>query len=103
VFRVNVPGLTRAPAIEWAEYGMRVLSITPPFISKSTVQGIPDQLTSTLAVHFPPEQNAGAIMGALAGSGNSYLVGWTSFSGLEDSRADHGRPLWCFSMARAAL
>jgi len=71
-----VDGLTQALNIEWAEHGIRVLSIKPPFVSTAMVEGIPEQLTRTLTVDFSPEQIADAIMSALAGSGDSYLVGW---------------------------
>jgi NAD(P)-dependent dehydrogenase (short-subunit alcohol dehydrogenase family) len=73
-FYVN--GLTQALSIEWAEHGIRVLSIKPPFVSTAMVEDMPGQLMKTLTVDFSPEQIADEIMNALAGSGDSYLVGW---------------------------
>jgi len=71
-----VDGLTQALSIEWAEHGIRVLSIKPPFVSTAMVEGMPEQLMKTLTVDFSPEQIAGVVMRALAGSSDSYLVGW---------------------------
>ena len=73
-FYVN--GLTQALGIEWAEHGIRVLSIKPPFVSTAMIDGMPEQLMKTFTVDLSPEQVADAIMGALAGSGHSYLLGW---------------------------
>ena len=73
-FYVN--GLTQALGIEWAEHGIRVLSIKPPFVSTAMIDGMPEQLMKTFTVDFSPEQIADAIMNALAGSGDSYLLGW---------------------------
>jgi short-subunit dehydrogenase len=92
-FYVN--GLTQALNIEWAEHGIRVLSIKPPFVSTAMVEGMPGQLTKTLAVEFSPEQIADAIMNALAGSGDSYLVGWKAkalgfFAKVLPARLAHG-------------
>jgi NAD(P)-dependent dehydrogenase (short-subunit alcohol dehydrogenase family) len=72
-FYVN--GLTQALSIEWAEHGIRVLSIKPPFVSTSMIDGMPEQLMKSLTVDFSPEQIADEIMNALAGSGGSYLLG----------------------------
>jgi NAD(P)-dependent dehydrogenase (short-subunit alcohol dehydrogenase family) len=71
-----VEGLTQALAIEWAEHGIRVLSIKPPFVRTAMIGGMPEQLTRTLTVDFDPEQVAEAIVRALEGSGQSYLLGW---------------------------
>jgi NAD(P)-dependent dehydrogenase (short-subunit alcohol dehydrogenase family) len=73
-FYVN--GLTQALGIEWAEHGIRVLSIKPPFVSTTMVDGMPGQLMKTFTVDLSPEQVADAIMSALAGSGFSYLLTW---------------------------
>jgi NAD(P)-dependent dehydrogenase (short-subunit alcohol dehydrogenase family) len=73
-FYVN--GLTQALGIEWAEHGIRVLSIKPPFVGTAMVEGMPEQLMTSFTVDFAPEQIAEAIMGALAGSRDSYLLGW---------------------------
>lgn len=72
-FYVN--GLTQALSIEWAEHGIRVLSIKPPFVSTGMIGGIPEQLMKSFTVDFSPEQIADEIMNALAGSGGSYLPG----------------------------
>lgn len=72
-FYVN--GLTQALSIEWAEHGIRVLSIKPPFVSTTMIEGIPEQLMKSFTVDFSPEQIADAIMHALAGSAHSYLLG----------------------------
>jgi short-subunit dehydrogenase len=92
-FYVN--GLTQALSIEWAEYGIRVLSIKPPFVSTAMVEDMPEQLMKTLTVDFSPEQIADAIMNALAGSGDSYLVGWKAktlgfFARILPARLVHG-------------
>jgi NAD(P)-dependent dehydrogenase (short-subunit alcohol dehydrogenase family) len=72
-FYVN--GLTQALRIEWAEHGIRVLSIKPPFVSTTMIDGMPGQLMKSFTVDFSPEQIADAIMHALAGSADSYLLG----------------------------
>jgi NAD(P)-dependent dehydrogenase (short-subunit alcohol dehydrogenase family) len=72
-FYVN--GLTQALGIEWAEHGIRVLSIKPPFVGTAMIDGMPEQLMKSFTVDFSPEQIADAIMEALAGSGDSYLLG----------------------------
>jgi len=72
-FYVN--GLTQALSIEWAEHGIRVLSIKPPFVGTAMLKGIPEQLMKSLTVDLSPEQVADAIMHALAGSRDSYLLG----------------------------
>jgi NAD(P)-dependent dehydrogenase (short-subunit alcohol dehydrogenase family) len=72
-FYVN--GLTQALAIEWAEHGIRVLSIKPPFVGTAMVEGMPAQLMKSFTVDLTPEQVAGAIMHALEGSRDSYLLG----------------------------
>jgi NAD(P)-dependent dehydrogenase (short-subunit alcohol dehydrogenase family) len=71
-----VDGLTQALSIEWAEHGIRVLSIKPPFVSTAMIEGMPEQLTKTFTVDYAPEQIADEIMHALSGSGDSYLLGW---------------------------
>ena len=71
-----VDGLTQALAIEWAGHGIRVLSIKPPFVRTSMIDGMPAQLMKTLTVDLGPEQVAEAIVQALEGSGYSYLLGW---------------------------
>jgi len=71
-FYVN--GLTQALGIEWADHGIRVLSIKPPFVSTAMVDGMPEQLLETFTVDLSPEQVADAVMAALAGSGYSYLL-----------------------------
>jgi NAD(P)-dependent dehydrogenase (short-subunit alcohol dehydrogenase family) len=70
-----VDGLTQALGIEWAEHGIRVLSIKPPFVGTTMVAGMPAQLTKSLTVDLTPEQVADAIMRALEGSRDSYLLG----------------------------
>jgi len=70
-----VNGLTQALGIEWAEHGIRVLSIKPPFVSTAMVDGMPEQLMKSFTVDFSPEQIADAIMKALVESGDSYLLG----------------------------
>lgn len=77
-FYVN--GLTQALSIEWAEHDIRVLSIKPPFVRTAMIKGIPEQLMKSLTVDYAPEQIADEIMRALAGSGESYLLGWKSKS-----------------------
>ena len=77
-FYVN--GLTQALRIEWAEHGIRVLSIKPPFVSTAMVEGMPEQLMKSFTVDYSPEQIADAIMQALAGSADSYLLGWKAKS-----------------------
>ena len=72
-FYVN--GLTQALSIEWAEHGIRVLSIKPPFVGTTMVAGMPAQLMKSFTVDLTPEQVADAIMRALAGSRDSYLLG----------------------------
>jgi short-subunit dehydrogenase len=71
-----VDGLTQALSIEWAGHGIRVLSIKPPFVRTAMIRGIPERLTKILTVDLAPEQVADAIVRALAGSGDSYLLGW---------------------------
>lgn len=71
-----VEGLSQALAIEWAEHGIRVLSIKPPFVRTAMIDGMPAQLTKTLTVDLDPQQVAEAIVRALEGSGHTYLVGW---------------------------
>jgi NAD(P)-dependent dehydrogenase (short-subunit alcohol dehydrogenase family) len=70
-----VDGLTQALSIEWAEHGIRVLSIKPPFVSTALIEGMPAQLLKSFTVDFSPEQVADEIMKALAGSRDSYLLG----------------------------
>jgi len=72
-FYVN--GLTQALAIEWAEHDIRVLSIKPPFVGTAMVEGMPAQLMKSFTVDLTPEQVADAIMHALQGSRDSYLLG----------------------------
>jgi short-subunit dehydrogenase len=72
-FYVN--GLTQALGIEWAEHGIRVLSIKPPFVGTAMIDGMPEQLMKSFTVDFSPGQIADAIMKALAGSRDSYLLG----------------------------
>lgn len=73
-FYVN--GLTQALSIEWAEHGIRVLSIKPPFVSTAMVDGMPEQLMESFTVDLAPEDVADAIMKALDGSADSYLLTW---------------------------
>lgn len=73
-FYVN--GLSEALGIEWAEHGIRVLVIKPSLVSTSMLDGMPEQLMKSFTVDFSPEQVAGEIIKALAGSGDSYLLGW---------------------------
>lgn len=72
-FYVN--GLTQALSIEWAEHGIRVLAIKPPFVRTGMIDGIPEQLMEVFTVDLVPEQVADAVMKALNGSGESYLLG----------------------------
>ena len=69
-----VNGLTQALGIEWAQHGIRVLSIKPPFVKTAMVDGMPEQLTETFTVDLTPEQVADTIMKALRGSRGSYLM-----------------------------
>lgn len=71
-FYVN--GLTQALSIEWAEHGIRVLAIKPPFVKTGMVENIPEQLMETFTVDLVPEQIADVVMSALNGSGQSYVV-----------------------------
>ena len=71
-FYVN--GLTQALGIEWAQHGIRVLSIKPPFVKTAMVDGMPEQLVETFTVDLTPEQVADTIMKALRGSRGSYLM-----------------------------
>jgi len=73
-FYVN--GLTQALNIEWAEHGIRVLAIKPPFVKTGMVDDMPEQLMKTFTVDMVPGQVADAVMAALQGSGESYLLGW---------------------------
>ena len=70
-----VDGLSQALDIEWAEHGIRVLSIKPPFVRTAMIGAIPDQLLQTFTVDFTPEQVADAIVRALDGTGRTYLLG----------------------------
>jgi NAD(P)-dependent dehydrogenase (short-subunit alcohol dehydrogenase family) len=72
-FYVN--GLTQALSIEWAEHGIRVLSIKPPFVATGMIDGMPEQLMKSFTVDFSAEQIADEVMRALAGSAGSYLLG----------------------------
>ncbi len=71
-----VDGLTQALGIEWAEHGIRVLSIKPPFVSTQMVDGIPEQLMQSLTVDLTPDQVADEILLSLSRSGSAYLLGW---------------------------
>ncbi len=71
-FYVN--GLSQALSIEWAEHGIRVLTIKPPFVKTGMVENIPEQLMETFTVDLVPEQIADVVMSALNGSGQSYIV-----------------------------
>ncbi len=71
-FYVN--GLSQALSIEWAEHGIRVLAIKPPFVKTGMVDNIPEQLMETFTVDLVPEQIADVVMSALNGSGHSYIV-----------------------------
>ncbi len=73
-FYVN--GLTQALSIEWAEHGIRVLAIKPPFVRTGMVDNMPEQLMKNFTVDMVPEQVADAVISALKGSGESYLLGW---------------------------
>lgn len=71
-----VSGLTQALNIEWAEHGIRVLAIKPPFVKTGMIDGMPKQLMEVFSVDLVPEQIADAVMNALNGSGESYLLGF---------------------------
>jgi len=73
-FYVN--GLTQALSIEWAQHGIRVLSIKPPFVKTGMIDGMPEQLMEIFTVDLVPEDVADTLMSALSGSGESYLMGW---------------------------
>ena len=75
-FYVN--GLTQALGIEWAEHDIRVLSVKPPFVGTDMVKGMPAQLMKTFTVDLVPEQVAAACLAALAGSRESFLLGFTA-------------------------
>ena len=75
-FYVN--GLSQALSIEWAAHGIRVLTIKPPFVKTAMVDGMPEQLMKKFTVDLDPEQVADAIMAALDGSRESYLLDWKS-------------------------
>lgn len=71
-FYVN--GLSQALSIEWAEYGIRVLAIKPPFVKTGMVENIPEKLMKKFTVDLVPEQIADVVMSALEGSGQSYII-----------------------------
>jgi short-subunit dehydrogenase len=71
-FYVN--GLSQALSIEWAEHGIRVLTIKPPFVKTGMVENLPEQLMEKFTVDLVPEQIADVVMSALNGSGQSYIV-----------------------------
>jgi len=73
-FYVN--GLTQALSIEWAQHGIRVLSIKPPFVKTGMIDGMPKQLMEIFTVDLIPEDVADSLISALNGSGGSYLIGW---------------------------
>ncbi len=70
-----VDGLTQALDIEWAQHGIRVFSIKPPFVGTAMLDDMPPQLMKSFTVDFTPEQIADEIMKALNGSGQAYLLG----------------------------
>ena len=70
-----VDGLSQALSIEWAGHGIRVVSIKPPFVGTKMIDGIPEQLMQKMSVDHAPEDVAEAIVRALAGSRDSYLLG----------------------------
>jgi len=73
-FYVN--GLTQALSIEWAQHGIRVLSIKPPFVKTAMVDGMPEQLMETFTVDLAPEDVAEQLAAALQDSAVSYLMTW---------------------------
>jgi len=73
-FYVN--GLTQALSIEWAEHGIRVFSIKPPFVKTGMVDDMPEQLMGSFTVDLVPEDVADSLMSALNDSGESYLLTW---------------------------
>ena len=73
-FYVN--GLTQALSIEWAQHDIRVFSIKPPFVKTGMVDDMPEQLMGTFTVDLVPEDVADALMSALNGSAESYLLSW---------------------------
>lgn len=73
-FYVN--GLSQALSIAWQEHGIRVIAIKPPIVKTGMADAIPEELMGVFSVDLVPEQVAEAIMNALSGSGESYLLGW---------------------------
>lgn len=73
-FYVN--GLTQALSIEWAQHGIRVLSIKPSFVNTAMIDGMPEQLMQSFTVDLAPEDVADQLVSALEGSAGSYLMTW---------------------------
>lgn len=73
-----VDGLSQALAIEWAQHGIRVIAIKPPFVRTAMVEGLPGQLMKFITVDMEPGDVAEAITKALKGRRSSYLLGWKS-------------------------
>jgi NAD(P)-dependent dehydrogenase (short-subunit alcohol dehydrogenase family) len=73
-FYVN--GLTQALSIEWAQHGIRVLSIKPAFVKTGMINGMPEQLMETFTVDLAPEDVADQLVSALKGNAGSYLMTW---------------------------
>lgn len=71
-FYVN--GLSQALGIEWADHGIRVVAIKPPFVKTAMVRGMPEQLMKKFSVDLVPEDVADAIIKALDGSRGSYFL-----------------------------
>lgn len=70
-----VAGLSQALSIEWAEHGIRVIAIKPPFVGTKMIDGVPQQLMRRMSVDLVPEDVAEAMVRALSGSRDSHLLG----------------------------
>lgn len=73
-FYVN--GLSQALSIAWQVHDIRVIAIKPPIVKTGMADAIPEEMMGVFTVDLVPEQVAEAIMDALSGSGESYLLGW---------------------------
>jgi NAD(P)-dependent dehydrogenase (short-subunit alcohol dehydrogenase family) len=69
-----VDGLSQALSIEWAQHGIRVIAVKPPFVSTTMIEGMPAQLMKTFTVDFAPEDVAEAIIAVLENPGDSLLL-----------------------------
>jgi NAD(P)-dependent dehydrogenase (short-subunit alcohol dehydrogenase family) len=100
-------GLTRALAIEWAPYGVRVNAVAPGIVATPMIQGLADDGSldlKDLAARVPlgriatPDDIAGVTLMLVSGAGE-YIVGQTlvvdgglSSSGPRDTSRDSRPP-----------